>query len=286
MADIAEAVTQRIFNWIDFFASTGPAVKPLVLYLMAFCLLAGGVLLLLWGRPLRRVLMALIAGGIGAAVGYYFSQYLKLPLWAPPVIGAAAGLLVGALLAPPLWAIAAAAGFASSASTLLLLSLYPRPREPFSAPLESGAGESLQVWGRELARMSWLALKTLAGEHPALFYPIVIGVGIVALVVFVLRMNWAVILMTASAGAKAVTTGVLMILLLIHPDLWPGLRQRFYIPLAAATALGIFGIVFQGLRLRKAGRKTSTKEPEEEREAPEESRSAKKGRKRKSENAE
>jgi hypothetical protein len=166
------------------------------------------------------------------------------------------------------------------------MGLYHEPSEPFAGPLASAGGESIEVWGRELAQMSWLALKTLAGRHPALFYPIVIGVGIAALIVFVLRMNWAVILMTASAGAKAVTAGVLMILLLIHPDLWPGLGRRYYIPLAGATALGIFGIVYQGLRLRRAPKKAPSNEPAQEQKAPAESRSSKKGRKRKSENAE
>jgi hypothetical protein len=280
----------HILNWIDFFAETGPAVRTLIVHLIGICCLAGGLILLLWGRPIRRLTMGLVTAGIGAALGYYLWQYFQLPLWAPPSIGAVVLGTVGALLAPLLWAVVAAGGVAASATVILLVIHYPHPNPSLGRPLTDAAGTHLLTWLEALGQMSWGALQALASGHPGLFYPVVLGSGVLALVIFVLRTNWAVILVSACLGAKALVAGVVMILLAIHPKLWPALREYCYIPAGVAGLLAIVGMVYQGLGTRKsAGREEEPEDDTSRKEsakANDESRSEKKGRKKKSENAE
>lgn len=280
----------RFYNWLDFFAATGPGLRVGIVYLIALCCLTGGLILLLWGRPLRRITMAAICAGIAAAVAPLLPEIPSMPLWAVRLIAAAIGAGIGALLAALLWTILVSAGFVASTAVILLLVYYPEPADAMAKPLRAAAGADLLPWLGALAESSWLALTTLGENQTGVFFAATCGVGVAALVFFTVRMGWAVILVSAPAGAKAMTAGGLMILLQIHPDLWHGVRQRFWIPVAVATALALIGLIYQGLHARRAARKAEAQEPgEPPREAPgrgSESREAKKGRKKKSENAE
>jgi hypothetical protein len=280
----------RLYNWLDFFAATGPSVRVGIVYLIALCCLTGGLILLLWGRPLRRITMAGICGAVAAAIAPFLPPIPSLPLWAMQLIAAALGAGIGALLAALLWAILASAGFVASTACILLLIYYPEPSDAFAEPLRAAAGTDLPAWLGALGESSWLSLQTLGGEHTGVFFAAACGVGVAALVIFTIKMSWAVILLSASIGAKAMTAGGVMILLQIRPGLWHGIRQRYWIPTAVATALALVGLIYQGLHARRAGLKAESEEPGEPPQKaparPGESREDKKGRKKKSENAE
>jgi hypothetical protein len=191
-------------------------------YWEAGALMLAGVLLLLWGLKVFKVLVIVNAAAVGVVIGVLLGLSLG-PV--PPML---TGLIGGALLGLLAWPM-----------------------------LKLAAGLLGAILGGGLGAIIWLAACNAAGQEAlAQSYWIggIVGAGVVG-VLAVLLFRPAVMALTALQGGSLLTIAVIR-LLLDSPSLGQSLRpalveNELMLPLAACV-LAVFGFLFQFVRSRQA----------------------------------
>jgi len=241
-------------NWITFFADNGPKASAVLVYGLGASALLLGVLLILWGKPLSRVVLLLAGAGVGIAMGPTVAGWTQLEVLYCRI---GCGVLVAALgagLAPVVWAVLAGGLFAAGAAAGVLLAFYPNVPDSAAKALQNHAYEPILEWLGWLGQFLWQCVQLAATGHEAVFFPAV-GLAMVApIVVFVLRMRLGTIFMTSLLGAAAAVAGVLTIVMQAEIVSVDGFTRLYYIPCATAGALLAAGMAIQYRRTARAKR--------------------------------
>lgn len=211
------------------------AITATVAYAAAGAGIAGGVILLLWGRHVHRALLA----AAGAAAGYLLAVPLAHRLGAPPttvrivmVLTLAIVAVVGARAA---WVLLGG-GLAVGVSTLVLRARVAPPTWP--------PCETIAAWLRALLATATPEASLLTGHWlDALLMLALPGVAVLILGAVFARMMR--IFMTSLLGAAAVIVGMGLALVHRRPALWPGEWGDMVVPALAAAGLALLGLAGQ-----------------------------------------
>jgi hypothetical protein len=245
---------------------------PLAWGAIEYAVIAGavvvGLLLMLWGRALGRVILGVAAAAAGvllaapllAQVDAVKSMGLDIN-----IIRAAAGLVAGAaamIAARLVWGAAGGAFFGLIAVGLLLAFAWPAAQSTAapaaaraSAPAatehsvraalehaDASAGSpaaapapTLGAWSLDLLQSAWQAF--LARWNDKALYIVLALVLPVGVPIFVgmIRPRFGVIFMTSLLGATLLTLGVLALAVEFHPAVWDAANSHIYVPLAVAV---------------------------------------------------
>lgn len=204
-----------------------------------------GLLLLLWGRRLGRILMALTGAGGGFLAGGPLAVLVGLP----PLVGqiACASLLVvlGLVLAPRLWGLVFGGLFALAAGVVVAL-VSPQPPAPLASFLQGQAANTQQAdlvdylnrLGGHVKDALWVIWKA----HARVLLPAIALVGILPAVLGVIKHRFATIFATCLIGVLLVAAGAYVIAAANVGDMQP-----YVLPMYNAIALGAGAVVLLAL---------------------------------------
>lgn len=212
-------------------------------YAAAGAAVVGGIVLLLWGRQVHRVVLLLALGGVGFALG----GPIGASLGAMPVVAGASGAavlaVVGILGARLIWAALAAAICAGSAVLVLLFNVLPKPQtENFP---RFGEAQSLPQWVTESFKYVQGIFQAQWSAQPAtLGLAVVVGCSL-PFVVLLLRPRLGAILMTSLLGAAAIVGAVILTAGKTSQQLYANAFVKWYVPAGACGCLLVLGLARQ-----------------------------------------
>ncbi|MFB3892469.1 MAG: hypothetical protein ACE15C_10660 [Phycisphaerae bacterium] len=240
---------QEVSGFILYGACAGAAVVALVL--------------LLWGRTLGRVVLALAAAGAGVMLGGPLAVLLK----APPMVGQVAlgitACALGLVLARPIWALFAAGLFESLALALIVshyLGVYEAKNVPeFKLPEDVN---TFVAWLAAFGTFSLEAFDKVREANLGTLMIITVPAGLLPLLIALMRPKTAAIFSSSILGGVLMTAALWLAAINVRPSLWPEDWWRFLIPTGVAVVLAIIGWVYQGHGELAAQREAAKKREE------------------------
>jgi len=203
-----------------------------------------GSVLMLWGRSVGRVLLALVVAAAGALSAPHLSRFLNVrAAWAITLGAAAIAGVIGFLLARVLWAVLLG-GFCAAAG-LAVLCILSAPGIAEKPEWIAAEGADLATWCREGCDYAWRWTGALWQHNRT---GVVACTGVPVVIAGVLVIFWPkglVILASSVLGAAGAVFGTGLGVWAFQPAWAAGWIQRYYIPPAAAGVLALTGLIVQ-----------------------------------------
>lgn len=203
-----------------------------------------GIVLLLWGRNVGRIMLTLV----GMGVGYLTGATIAGALGADPVLGQVmAAVTFGViclLTARLIWALLTTMLFETLA-IFLLMRHFMNDVAAKAAPTFGDAG-SFPTWLAALGNYLWASFQILRETNMGTVLLVAVPVGLLPLMVTLLRPRLSVIFATALLGGAMLTTSLWLLAVRLRPGLWPEDWWRFLIPAGVVVVMAIIGWVYQG----------------------------------------
>lgn len=239
-----------------------------------------GLLLMLWGRALGRVILGIAA----AAAGVLLIAPLLAQVQAIKSLGldfniirAAAGLLVGAAAmigARLVWGAVGGAFFGIIVLALLLAFVWPTTQSTTAPaatrtavhsalehPTTTAPTGTLAAWSLDLAQSARHAFMTLWNDKAGIIVlALVIPVGLPIFVGFI-RPRLGVIFMTSLLGVTLLTLGVLALAVKVHPTVWESVTSHLYVPVAVVVLGVAIAMAYQYRSAKAAAAKAKKAAP-------------------------
>ena len=223
------------------------AIQPQLAYFIGIIGLLGGLVLLLAGWVVDRVILAMAGAVLGALLAWYLGvsywMYLAVPF---AVVLAGVFVLSGRML----WALTGSGLVACLCMVMLAVAYWPglqlaATTQPASQPQ---ALSPLGQWAASSWELTRQALLALWGQHTgAVLWTVCLGGGM-PLVVALLLPRLARILMTCVVGSVALVGGAMLMLAQAHPGAWPDRWALVALWGVLAVVLMIGGIIHQYYR--------------------------------------
>ena len=229
-----------------------PVLEQPVAYALAAGAVLTGAILLLWGRRVHRVLLALAGAGAGWVLAEPAAKAVNVDnrlLVAAAMIACLA--ILCAVAARAIWAILAGASCGAAAGAAMVLRLLA---DQADAPKFQAKSPALSDWLTGLAEFAREAYQAVSAEHSAVVLAVASGAALVPLVIGLIWPRPVNIFMTALLGAVAMTKGLFVIAVKLAPSLWNGKWSDCRVPLGIAGVLMLLGLVCQGVGAARAAR--------------------------------
>jgi hypothetical protein len=243
-----------------------PDVAPLIIYGSCAAAAVVALVLLLWGRTLGRVVLALAAAGVGVLMGAPVAGLLDAPKMVMPC-QVALGLTSCALalvLARVVWALVAA-GIFEALATALIIWHYLGTMEKGAPDFKLPAGADAVAWLAALGKFSLDGFEAVREANFGTLMIITVPAGLLPLLISLIRPKGAAIFSSALLGGVLMTAALWLAAIQIRPSLWPEDWWRFLIPAGVAAVLAVIGWVYQThghlAALREAAKKREEASP-------------------------
>jgi len=221
-----------------------PELSPAILWGSVLGGIVAGALLLLWGRKLGRGLLTLAGAGAGLVVAPWLAGMISLELLYVRIAAAVTAGLLALVTARLLWGLLLG-GLFGAAAGVALMKHYAAEIAEGTRPTFQAAGEAFPDWWAGLCRFAEAYVTVVWRENGEV---LLAGAGLACLVpvvVAMIRPRLACIVATSLLGGVLVAGAALLAAGRVRPELWPELWPRFYVPLAIAGGLLLFGLAFQ-----------------------------------------
>jgi len=232
-----------------------PSLEVGVAYLAGGIALGCGLVLLLAGRLVDRVLLALVGAAIGAAIAGPLAASWGVNWMVVAVTAAVVLAVVFVLSSRVLWALAAGAMFACLGTLVAAVAYWPglelaAASQPAAsqAAAASQPADALAAWAQSCADLSHRTVLALWDQRfLAMIWTLVLAGGM-PLVTAIMLPRLARIVMTALLGALALVGGAVLVLTPSHIILWPDRWALVALWGLLAVVLMIAGTIHQYYR--------------------------------------
>lgn len=238
--------------------SPAPLLTQVQLIGLAASAIVAGLLLLLWGYKLARIVIVLAGAGTGFAVAGPLSERIGTRLDVTRGVMVFCLATVGLVTARFAWAAAAAAVVAAVVTGVVLTSLAPAA---LCGPEAAGGREVTDAgqWGWTYYDHVRSAVETHLGERAVLWS---LAVGAAAGVIFLVVAIWprpAEVILTVLIGAVALLGGAVLLAVRFKPEMWDRAVEKPWYVLSGLGALVLIGLIVQTrLSLRAARQRADT----------------------------
>lgn len=239
-----------------------------------------GILLLAWGNFLGRAVLTLLGflGGIGLAHLLCPPDSEDWLVWW--VFGGVIGGLFGLICPRFIWAMLGAAVCGWAGLELVLWRCVEQIASE-AMPAFNFDGETFLSWLAGFARYRYDLLQAIVKVDPLSTWLIVSSSFVIPLCWLSAAPRLARILVSVLMGAMGIVAAVAMGLVVVDPQLWDRMVQRWYIPAGVVAMLALLGgfIQFRAVVLARRKKEDEEQEEEEDEENPPKKRSGKKKKK-------
>lgn len=238
-----------------------PLLDPAVAYACAGGAAVGGLVCLLWGRRIHRLIAALAGGGAGIlAAPALAAKLVDVDLVIVQVATVSILAVVGLIAAHAVWALLAA-GLVAVPVVMALAGHYVP--ESLPAPF-SPAGQTLEDWAAAWAPFAWDRL-TMAWESDSAKLLLASAPPVaVVLVAGLLLPRLAAIVMSSVLGAFAFLGAGALAAARAKPSLWQRAWDNLAVTVGCVGALALVGLIGQYRSVLRS-RPIQRPEPHEER---------------------
>jgi len=207
---------------------------------------AGGVVvavvLVLWGRIFGRLVLALVAAGVGLLIAPWLAGAISLELWIVQIAAGAAAGLIGLIAARFVWPLVIGAIFAATAAVVLVWHYLAQAGEkPKSFP----AFDTFGAYWTALWEYAKAHVADVWSGHAEVLLAVTALAAIVPIVVGLIRPRLATIFTTSLLGGTLLVAAIATGGMLIWPTYWTDHWSQYFVALGIVGGCLLVGLVFQ-----------------------------------------